>query len=107
MVLAFIDFVAAYDTESHAFLDKALAEISTRTRGQKARITKCRAMIRAIYEKATASVRVGKADGTNIFSEPFSVGQRSNPRGQGVADVLHPSAATAPEVIRSCMMLEE
>jgi len=30
-------------------------------------------MIRAIYEKATASVRVGKAVGTNIFSEPFSV----------------------------------
>ena len=48
MVVTFIDFVAAFDTVSHFFLDEALG---------KAKVSdKCRAVLRAIYESASAVV---------------------------------------------------
>ena len=44
-----------------------------KTANDRARMTKCRAIIRAIYSKATAAVRVRKADGTVILSSTFPV----------------------------------
>ena len=73
MKIIFIDFVAAFDTVSHRFLDKAMAAVPQKTFNDKARMTKCRAIIREIYSKANASVRVSKADGTYILSSTFPI----------------------------------
>ena len=73
MTILFIDFVAAFDTVSHRFLDRAMAAVPHKTANERARMTKCRAIIRAIYSKATAAVRVRKADGTIILSSTFPV----------------------------------
>ena len=73
MTVIFIDFVAAFDTVSHKFLDRAMAAVPQKTALDKARMTKCRAIIRAIYSKASAAVRVRKADGTHILSTTFPV----------------------------------
>ena len=70
MTILFIDFVAAFDTVSHRFLDRAMAAVPHKTANDRARMTKCRAIIRAIYSKATAAVRVRKADGTVILGGP-------------------------------------
>ena len=78
MILVFIDFVAAFDTVSHHFLDEAMAAATPQGVGnslEKARMEKCRAIVRAIYKKATAAVRVTKADGTHILSSTFPVGR--------------------------------
>ena len=73
MILLFIDFVAAFDTVSHLFLDKAMSAVPQKTVHDKARMDKCRAIIRTIYEKAAAAVRVRKADGTDIISDTVPV----------------------------------
>ena len=64
-VITFIDFVAAFDSVSHKFLEKSLFEAGASH--------KCRAVFRAIYSKASARIRVRQADGENVFSEPFPV----------------------------------
>ena len=61
----FIDYVAAFDSVSHKFLDEALAEANASD--------KTRAIFRAIYSKASAVVRVSQSDGTNVYSDPFPV----------------------------------
>ena len=49
-VITYIDFVAAFDSISHRFLDEALEEAEASD--------KSRAIFRAIYKSATAVVRV-------------------------------------------------
>ena len=82
MIATFIDFVAAFDTVSHHFLDQALAEAKVPD--------KCRAILRAIYESATAMVRVTNADGSYEFSNVFPVD-----RGVIQGDIVSPSCFTA------------
>ena len=82
MISTFIDFVAAFDTVSHFFLDRALGEAKVSD--------KCRAVLRAIYESATAVVRVYSADGTFVLSDPFPVD-----RGVIQGDIVSPSCFTA------------
>jgi hypothetical protein len=55
MVTVFIHYVAAFDSVSHKFIDDALC------RAKASR--KSRAMFRAMYENASAVVRVRKNDG--------------------------------------------
>jgi hypothetical protein len=64
-VVTFIDFIAAFDSVSHKFLETSLFEAGASE--------KSRAMFRAIYSKAAAVVRVTAADGTAVHSEEFSV----------------------------------
>jgi hypothetical protein len=64
-VVTFIDFIAAFDSVSHKFLETSLFEAGASE--------KSRAMFRAIYGKAAAVVRVTAADGTAVHSEEFSV----------------------------------
>ena len=64
-VITFIDFVAAFDSVSHKFLEKSLFEAGA---GEKSR-----AMFRAIYRKATARVRVTTQQGEEVHSEKFPV----------------------------------
>jgi hypothetical protein len=65
MITVFIDYVAAFDSVSHKFIDDALRKAKASN--------KCRAMFRALYDSASAVVRVRKNDGTDVFSEPFPI----------------------------------
>ena len=58
-MLTFIDFVSAFDTVSHHFLDKVLGEANTSS--------KVRAVFRAIYTKAAAAVRVTGTGGEEVW----------------------------------------
>ena len=62
----FIDYSAAFDTESQLFLDSALAE---------ARVsTKVRRIVQAIiFSAATGVVRIKQQDGEIAFSESFNI----------------------------------
>ena len=51
LVVTYIDFVAAFDSVSHKFLDESLAEAGASD--------KLRAVFRAFYRGASARVRVG------------------------------------------------
>jgi len=82
MIATFIDFVAAFNTVSHHFLDQAQAEAEVPD--------KCRAILRAIYESATAMVRVTDADGTYVFSKLFPV-DRGVIQGDIVSPILYAS----------------
>ena len=64
-VVTFIDFVAAFDSVSHKFLENSLFEAGA---GQKSR-----AMFQAIYSKSEARVRVTTAEGEEVLSEKFPV----------------------------------
>jgi exonuclease III len=55
LVVTFIDFVAAFDSVSHHFLDEALQDIGASD--------KSRALFRGIYDVATARIRVPSPDG--------------------------------------------
>ena len=67
MVTVFIDFVAAFDSVSHKFLDETLAEAKASK--------KSRAMWRACYTKASAAIRVRQNDGsgTDTYSDKFGI----------------------------------
>ena len=63
-MIVFIDFVSAFDTVSHHFLDEAMAAVEegliAQGRGNEVpKLRKCRTMFRAIYRNASACVRVG------------------------------------------------
>ena len=77
VVLTFIDFVSAFDTVSHKFLDEALGKAGVPV--------KCRAVIRAIYKSATGAMKVPNADGTYTLSETFPVD-----RGVVQGDIVSP-----------------
>eukprot|EP01052_Picozoa_sp_SAG31_P013135 SAG31_NODE_784_length_12112_cov_10.538666_11_plen_129_part_00 len=75
--IVFIDFVATFDCVTHKLIDKALKAAGA--------TDKCHSVFRAIYGKATTSVRVaiyGKAttsvrvrteNGEETISRPFSI----------------------------------
>ena len=64
-VITFIDYSAAFDTESQLFLDSTLAD---------ARVSvKVRRIIQAIFAAATGIVRIRQPSGDNMFSDPFNI----------------------------------
>ena len=66
LVLTYLDYVAAFDTVSHKFLDEALGEAGASS--------KMRSLIRAIYSKATAVVRVRSTNGEpDVYSRSFPI----------------------------------
>lgn len=77
LVSTFVDYVAAFDSVSHHFLDEAMAEAGG--------TDKCRMVFRAIYGKAAAVVRVRTSGGEEVVSDTFSV-----MRGVLQGDVLSP-----------------
>ena len=73
-VITYIDFVAAFGSASHRFLDESMAE------------TKCRHKTRAIYRSATAQVWVQPPGGEDpIKTKPFEVN-----RGAVQGDLFSP-----------------
>ena len=76
-VITFIDFVAAFDSVSHKFLDSALFEAGASD--------KSRAIFRAIYEKASARMRIRTAAGETQYSDTFAVN-----RGVIQGDIVSP-----------------
>ena len=64
-VLTFIDYSAAFDTETQMFLDEAFAEAGV---GAK----ECR-IVQAIFVAATGVLRLRHTDGTMTLSEPFDI----------------------------------
>ena len=81
-VITFIDYSAAFDTESQMFLDEALAEA-----GVGAKV--CR-IVQAIFAAATEVVRLRQPDGTMTLSEPFNIA-----RGVLQGDIFSPVAFIA------------
>jgi exonuclease III len=76
-VLTFIDFVSAFDTVSHKFLDEALSEAGASD--------KVRGVFRTIYSAATARVRVRTQGGEVVLSRSFDVS-----RGVVQGDIFSP-----------------
>ena len=64
-VVTFIDYSAAFDTESQLFLDSALAETGVSS--------KVRRIVQAIFAAATGVVRIIQQDGGVVTSEPFNI----------------------------------
>ncbi len=64
-IITFIDYSAAFDTESQMFLDEALAEAGVSS--------KVRRIVQAIFEAATGVVRLRHPDRTMTLSEPFDI----------------------------------
>ena len=64
-VVTFIDYSAAFDTESQLFLDSALAETGVSS--------KVRRILQAILPAATGVVRIRQQDGGVVMSEPFNI----------------------------------
>ena len=64
-VITFIDYSAAFDTESQLFLDEALAEAGVDA--------KIRRIVQAIFAAATGVVRMRQADGSVELSNPFNI----------------------------------
>ena len=64
-VVTFIDYSAAFDTESQLFLDSALAETGVSS--------KVRRIVQAIFAAATGVVRIRQQDGGVVTSEPFNI----------------------------------
>ena len=64
-MITFIDYSAAFDTESQLFLDEALADAGIPS--------KVRRIIQAIFTAATGVVRVRQPNGKMTMSEPFNI----------------------------------
>ena len=78
-VITFIDYSAAFDTESQMFLDEALAEAGVGA--------KVHRIVQAIFVAATGVVRLRQSDGTMTLSEPFNIA-----RGVLQGDIFSPVA---------------
>ena len=78
-VVTFIDYTAAFDTESQLFLDEALREADVSI--------KLRRIIQSIFAAATGCVRVSKPNGEQDLSEPFDIS-----RGVLQGDIFSPVA---------------
>ena len=81
-IITFIDYTAAFDSESHLFLDEALAEAGVSG--------KVRRVVRAIFVAATGAVRVRQADGSVVTSAVFNIA-----RGVLQGDIFSPIAFIA------------
>ena len=91
-VVTFIDFVSAFDTVSHHFLDEAMAEVEAELieqgrHDEVPKLRKCRAMFRAIYSEANACVRVTNSAGEKLHSDAFPID-----RGVVQGDIFSPVA---------------
>ena len=75
--MSFIDYSAAFDTESQMFLDEALAEAGVGA--------KVRRIVQAIFAAATGVVCLRHPDGTMTLSEPFDIA-----RGVLQGDIFSP-----------------
>ena len=75
--LTFIDYSAAFDSVSHKFLDRSLADAGASR--------KTRALFRAIYAAAEGMARVKDLDDRHIHSEVFSIR-----RGVIQGDIISP-----------------
>ena len=78
-VISFIDYSAAFDTESQLFLDEALGAAGVSG--------KVRRIIQSIFRVAQGCVRIRKADGTLAYSEYFDIN-----RGVLQGDIFSPVA---------------
>ena len=88
-VITFIDYTAAFDTESQLFLDSALADAGISV--------KVRRIIQAIFAAATGVVRIRQPSGENVLSEPFNI-----ERGVIIYRVIYsPLCASSQASIRS------
>ena len=81
-VITFIDYSAAFDTESQIFLDEAL--------GSAAVSFKLRRVIQAVFRVASGAVRINNPDGTTEHSKPFNIS-----RGVLQCDIFSPVAFIA------------
>eukprot|EP01048_Picozoa_sp_COSAG05_P002853 COSAG05_NODE_124_length_17559_cov_8.898643_19_plen_150_part_00 len=75
--IAFLDYIAAFDSIDHIFLDEALAAGGA--------TTKIRMLIRSIYSNASAMVRASDSAGRTALSDSFSVN-----RGVVQGDIVSP-----------------
>jgi hypothetical protein len=75
--IAYLDYIAAFDSIDHVFLDEALQHGGASN--------KTRAIIRSIYRGASAVVRATDSAGQTAMSEPFSVD-----RGVVQGDIVSP-----------------
>ena len=64
-VITFIDYRAAFDTESQLFLDEALADAGVPSN--------VRRIVQAIFTAAIGVVRVRQPNGKMAMSEPFNI----------------------------------
>jgi len=78
-VVTFIDYTAAFDTESQVFLDEALSSAGVSS--------KVRRMIQSIFAAASGCVRIRNPDGSVETSEPFNIA-----RGVLQGDIFSPVA---------------
>ena len=78
-IVTFIDYTAAFDTESQLFLDEALgcANVSP----------KLRRIVQSIFRAASGCVRIRNADGTTVLLDPFDIS-----RGVLQGDIWSPVA---------------
>ena len=76
-VITFIDYSAAFDTESQLFLDSALEKIGISSKVWR--------IVQAIFAAATGVVRIRQQDGGVAMSEPFNI-----ERGMLQGDIFSP-----------------
>ena len=81
-VITFIDYTAAFDTESQIFLDEALRNSNVSV--------KVRRIIQSIFSVASGCVRINNPDGSTDDSEPFDIS-----RGVLQGDIFSPVAFIA------------
>ena len=91
-VVTFIDYSAAFDTDSQPFLDSALAETGVSS--------KVRRIVQAIFAAETGVVRIRQQDGSVVTSEPFNIERRAA-GGYLLARVLHRWARSYLQALRS------
>ena len=75
--IAFLDYIAAFDSVDHVFLDEAM-KVSGAS-------LKTRAIIRSIYQSASAVVRARDSSGFTVLSSAFSID-----RGVVQGDIVSP-----------------
>ena len=76
-VVTFIDYTAAFDTQSQKFLDEAL--------GCASESLKIQPIVQAIFGTASGCVRIRNPDGTEQLSDPFDIA-----RGMLQGDIFSP-----------------
>ena len=81
-VVTFIDYSAAFDTESQLFLDEALQAANVPI--------KLRRIIQSVFKAATGCVRINKPNGEQATSEAFNIS-----RGVLQGDIFSPIAFIA------------
>ena len=77
LTINFIDYAAAFDSVSHKFLDETLLRAGASN--------KMRAMVRAVYESASAFTTVPDADGKKVKTDVFAIA-----RGVLQGDIMSP-----------------